>query len=122
MNGHLSDNEFDNLIKEGELNLDAAEPETPAAAPVPTPRQDMSFFGKIPVNVTLEVASAEISLKELMACDTSSVIMLDKLAGEPLDVKVNGTLFAKAEVVVMNGNYGLRIIELSGTRLDDLTR
>ncbi|AWM59674.1 flagellar motor switch protein FliN [Stutzerimonas stutzeri] len=119
MNGHLSDNEFENLINEGDLSLDAVDTpvlEAPAAAPAL--RQDLSFFGKIPVNVTLEVASAEISLKELMECDTSSVIVLDKLAGEPLDVKVNGTLFAKAEVVVMNGNYGLRIVELSGTSLD----
>ena len=119
MNGHLSDNEFESLINEGDLSLDAVDTpvlEAPAAAPAP--RQDLSFFGKIPVNVTLEVASAEISLKELMECDTSSVIVLDKLAGEPLDVKVNGTLFAKAEVVVMNGNYGLRIVELSGTSLD----
>ena len=114
MNGHLSDNEFENLINEGDLSLDAVdEPAVPAPAAAPAP--DLSFFGKIPVNVTLEVASAEISLKELMECDTSSVIVLDKLAGEPLDVKVNGTLFAKAEVVVMNGNYGLRIVELSGT-------
>lgn len=122
MTGQLSENEFENLISEGELSLDA---ERPAAEPVPqlpSPRQDMSFFGKIPVNVTLEVASAEISLKELMECDTSSVIVLDKLAGEPLDVKVNGTLFGKAEVVVMNGNYGLRIVELSGTSLDALTQ
>ena len=119
MNGHLSDNEFENLINEGDLSLDAVdEPAAPAPAAAPAPRQDLSFFGKIPVNVTLEVASAEISLKELMECDTSSVIVLDKLAGEPLDVKVNGTLFAKAEVVVMNGNYGLRIVELSGTSLD----
>lgn len=122
MNGHLSDNEFENLINEGDLSLDAVDApvlEAPAAAPAQ--RQDLSFFGKIPVNVTLEVASAEISLKELMECDTSSVIVLDKLAGEPLDVKVNGTLFAKAEVVVMNGNYGLRIVELSGTSLDAFT-
>ncbi|WOC80033.1 flagellar motor switch protein FliN [Stutzerimonas frequens] len=119
MNGHLSDNEFESLINEGDLSLDAVdEPAAPAPAAAPAPRQDLSFFGKIPVNVTLEVASAEISLKELMECDTSSVIVLDKLAGEPLDVKVNGTLFAKAEVVVMNGNYGLRIVELSGTSLD----
>ena len=122
MNGHLSDNEFENLINEGDLSLDAVDAtalEAPVAAPAQ--RQDLSFFGKIPVNVTLEVASAEISLKELMECDTSSVIVLDKLAGEPLDVKVNGTLFAKAEVVVMNGNYGLRIVELSGTSLDAFT-
>ncbi|MCJ0975234.1 flagellar motor switch protein FliN [Pseudomonas sp. PS1] len=122
MTGQLSDNEFENLISEGDLSLDGAD--EPAAAPAPQPqaqRPDLSFFGKIPVNVTLEVASAEISLKELMECDTSSVIVLDKVAGEPLDVKVNGTLFAKAEVVVMNGSYGLRIVELSGAGLDALT-
>lgn len=122
MNGQLSDNDFEQLINDGDLNLDAVvEPVVEPAAALPAPRQDLSFFGKIPVNVTLEVASAEISLKELMECDTSSVIVLDKLAGEPLDVKVNGTLFAKAEVVVMNGNYGLRIVELSGTSLDAFT-
>ena len=122
MNGHLSDNEFENLINEGDLSLDAVDATAlEASAAAPAQRQDLSFFGKIPVNVTLEVASADISLKELMECDTSSVIVLDKLAGEPLDVKVNGTLFAKAEVVVMNGNYGLRIVELSGTSLDAFT-
>ncbi|MGN5594287.1 flagellar motor switch protein FliN [Stutzerimonas nitrititolerans] len=123
MTGQLSENEFENLINEGDLSLDAAE--KPVVDPIPqlpSPRQDLSFFGKIPVNVTLEVASAEISLKELMECDTSSVIVLDKVAGEPLDVKVNGTLFAKAEVVVMNGSYGLRIVELSGNGLDALTQ
>lgn len=123
MTGQLSDNEFENLINEGELSLDATDEPAVVPAPQPqAPRQDMSFFGKIPVNVTLEVASAEISLKELMECDTSSVIALDKVAGEPLDVKVNGTLFAKAEVVVINGSYGLRIVELSGNGLDALTQ
>ncbi|MTZ13993.1 flagellar motor switch protein FliN [Pseudomonas sp. JL972] len=123
MNGQLSDNDFEQLINDGDLNLDAVvDPVAEPAAALPAPRQDLSFFGKIPVNVTLEVASAEISLKELMECDTSSVIVLDKLAGEPLDVKVNGTLFAKAEVVVMNGSYGLRIVELSGTSLDAFAR
>ncbi|TLX59168.1 flagellar motor switch protein FliN [Stutzerimonas nosocomialis] len=121
MNGDISDNEFESLLNEGDLN--PAQPAEPprAEAPIQPSRPDMSFFGKIPVNVTLEVASVEITLKELMEVDTSSVIVLDKLAGEPLDVKVNGALFAKAEVVVMNGNYGLRIVELSGTSLDELT-
>lgn len=122
MTTQLSDSDFDNLINDGDLGL-AAPPSEPTAADTPAllPQQDLSFFGKIPVNVTLEVASTEISLKELMDVDASSVIVLDKLAGEPLDVKVNGALFAKAEVVVMNGNYGLRIVELSGTSLNDLT-
>jgi len=119
MNASLSDSELDSLIMDADLGSasDAArEPrvDTP-------PKRDLSFFGKIPVQVTLEVASTEITLQDLMEVDTSSVIVLDKLAGEPLDVKVNGALFAKAEVVVMNGNYGLRIVQFCGNRLDDLT-
>lgn len=122
MNGPLSDNEFDSLINDSDLGLAPAISEPSVVERTPQlPQQDLSFFGKIPVHVTLEVASTEISLKELMEVDSSSVIVLDKLAGEPLDVKVNGALFAKAEVVVMNGNYGLRIVELSGTSLNDLT-
>jgi flagellar motor switch protein FliN/FliY len=121
MNSQISDSDFDSLINDSELGLIASPEEPIVEKPVQLPQQDLSFFGKIPVNVTLEVASTEISLKELMEVDASSVIVLDKLAGEPLDVKVNGALFAKAEVVVMNGNYGLRIVELSGTGLNDLT-
>ncbi len=126
MNNQFSDNDFDNLMSNGDLGLPPLQESTPfnnpfdAAPTAQAPQQDLSFFGKIPVNVTLEVASTEIPLKELMEVDTSSVIMLDKLAGEPLDVKVNGALFAKAEVVVMNGNYGLRILELTGTGLNGL--
>lgn len=126
MNNQFIDNDLDNLMNSGELGLPPMPESTPFSTgfdvpPAPqAPQQDLSFFGKIPVNVTLEVASTEIPLKELMEVDTSSVIMLDKLAGEPLDVKVNGALFAKAEVVVMNGNYGLRILELSGNGLSGL--
>ncbi|WP_236201595.1 FliM/FliN family flagellar motor switch protein [Pseudomonas pseudonitroreducens] len=122
MTGSLSDSEFESLINDDDLDLtqDATDiPAEPVRASLP--QQDLSFFGKIPVNVTLEVASVEISLKELMDVDANSVIILDKLAGEPLDVKVNGALFAKAEVVVMNGNYGLRVLELCGASLDALT-
>ena len=126
MNSSMTDNDFDSLINDSDLNLmplgnDMTNPFL-ADAPAPLPQKDLSFFGKIPVNVTLEVASTEIPLKDLMDVDASSVIVLDKLAGEPLDVKVNGALFAKAEVVVINGNYGLRIVELSGTSLTDLTQ
>lgn len=117
MSTSLSDTDFDALINDAEV-APATEADEAVAQ---QPQQDLSFFGKIPVNVTLEVASTEISLKELMDVDASSVIVLDKLAGEPLDVKVNGALFAKAEVVVMNGNYGLRIVELSGNGVGDLS-
>lgn len=121
MTAQLSDTDFDSLLGEGDLGLEAAIATPPAAPAAPAlPQQELAFFGKIPVKVTLEVASTEISLKELMQVDTSSVIVLDKLAGEPLDVKVNGALFGRAEVVVMNGNYGLRIIELADQDLGAL--
>lgn len=121
MNTPLSDSELDNLFDESGLDLEAGISEA-VNAPLaePLPQQNLKFFGKIPVNVTLEVASTEISLRELMEVGTSSVIVLDKLAGAPLDVKVNGAPFGKAEVVVVNGNYGLRIVELSGSNLSDL--
>ncbi|ARQ74632.1 MULTISPECIES: FliM/FliN family flagellar motor switch protein [Pseudomonas] len=121
MNNSISDSDFDNLLNDTLPAFDD-DSDMPANAPAaaPLPQQDLKFFGKIPVTVTLEVASTEISLRELMDVDTSSVIALDKLAGAPLDVKVNGALFAKAEVVVVHGNYGLRIVELSGSSLSDL--
>ena len=121
MNNSISESDFDNLLNDTLPAFDD-DSDMPANAPAaaPLPQQDLKFFGKIPVTVTLEVASTEISLRELMDVDTSSVIALDKLAGAPLDVKVNGALFAKAEVVVVHGNYGLRIVELSGSSLSDL--
>lgn len=123
MTTSLSDAAFDSLLNDPDLGLDAeAAPAVAEPAAAALPHQDLKFFGKIPVTVTLEVASTEISLRELMDVDTSSVIVLDKLAGAPLDVKVNGALFAKAEVVVINGNYGLRIVELSGAALSGLAR
>lgn len=117
----MTDSDFDSLVNDTDLSLGNVTPSEPVIEPVAQlPQKDLSFFGKIPVKVTLEVASTEIPLKDLMDVDASSVITLDKLAGEPLDVKVNGALFAKAEVVVVNGNYGLRIIELSGASIDEL--
>lgn len=119
MNGQISDNELESLINDdADLSLETGEPEQ---APAPkSPKQDLSLFGNIPVKVTLEVASVEVSLKELLDVDANSVIQLDKVAGEPLDMKVNGAPFAKAEVVVINGNYGVRIVELYGSGLSNL--
>lgn len=87
-------------------------------APTSSSKQrDLSFFRQIPVKVTLEVASAEVSLGELMRVEEGAVIELDKLAGEPLDVRVNGRLLAKGEVVVVNGKYGLRLVDVIDTNL-----
>ncbi|PJC86437.1 flagellar motor switch protein FliN [Vibrio sp. HA2012] len=85
----------------------------------PTAR-DLSFFHKIPVNVTLEVSSTELSLGELLKAGEGSIIELDKLNGEPLDIKVNGSLMGHAEVVVINDKYGMRIIDVIESPLDSI--
>lgn len=85
-------------------------------------KRKRQLFNRIPLTLTLEVASVNVSLAELLAIDNSSVIELNKLAGEPLDLKVNGVLFGKAEVVVVNDKYGLRIIEFTSQQLSDFAQ
>ncbi|PFG58475.1 flagellar motor switch protein FliN/FliY [Vibrio sp. ES.051] len=84
--------------------------------------RDLSFFKSIPVTVTLEVASKEIPLGDLMKAGEGTVIELDKLNGEPLDVKVNGSLMGHAEVVVINDKYGLRLIDVNDSALSGVGR
>lgn len=111
------DFDLDGMLKD----IDAA----PAAAPFEPapvrPARDMShFLRKIPVTLTLEVGSADISLADLINIGQGSVLELDKLAGEPLDIKVNGSVIGRAEVVVSGENYGLRVVELNDLDLDAL--
>ncbi|KJM59209.1 flagellar motor switch protein FliN [Pluralibacter gergoviae] len=104
---------------EGNIRMDLQDEARTAGI---TDIRKMALFSRIPVTLTLEVASVEISLADLMAMNTDSVVELDKMAGEPLDIKVNGIQFGKAEVVVLNDKYGLRIIEFNAKELGELTR
>ncbi|GAB0110491.1 FliM/FliN family flagellar motor switch protein [Pseudoalteromonas distincta] len=81
--------------------------------------ENMSFFQDVPLLVTLEVASTEITLGELSQAKDGDVLRLDKVAGEPLDVKVNGVYFAKAEVVMAEGQYGLKFIKEDASEQED---
>lgn len=75
-----------------------------------TASKDMSAFYDVPLTVSLEVATAEVTLGELSKAAVGDVLPLDKMAGEALDVKVNGVFFAKAEVVMVDGKYGLKFL------------
>ncbi len=66
----------------------------------------------IPVNLSLEVGKSRISIRDLLKLNQGSVVELDRLAGEPLDVLVNGTLIAHGEVVVTNDKYGIRLTDV----------
>ena len=73
-------------------------------------QKDMTAFYDVPLTVSLEVATAEVTLGELSKAAVGDVLPLEKMAGEPLDVKVNGVFFAKAEVVMVDGKYGLKFL------------
>ena len=66
----------------------------------------------IPVTLSLEVGKSKISIRELLKLNQGSVVELDRLAGESLDVLVNGTLVAHGEVVVTNDKYGIRLTDV----------
>ncbi|ANC04306.1 MULTISPECIES: flagellar motor switch protein FliN [Pseudomonas] len=66
----------------------------------------------IPVSISMEVGATEISIRNLLQLNQGSVIELDRLAGEPLDVLVNGTLIAHGEVVVVNEKFGIRLTDV----------
>lgn len=78
----------------------------------PATQPDLERVMDIPVRISLEVGSATLSVRELLALNQGAVIELDRLAGEPLDVLVNGSLIAKGEVVVVDEQLGIRLTEL----------
>ncbi len=66
----------------------------------------------IPVTISMEIGRTRISIRNLLQLNQGSVIELDRLAGEPMDVLVNGTLVAHGEVVVVNEKFGIRLTDV----------
>ena len=73
---------------------------------------DLDVILDIPVRISMEVGNTQISIRNLLQLNQGSVIELDRLAGEPLDVLVNGTLIAHGEVVVVNETFGIRTTDV----------
>lgn len=88
----FADLQDESSANEGELNVD--------------------LIMDVPLNMTLEVGRTRISVRDLLNLTQGSVVELDKLAGDPLDVLVNGTLVAHGEVVVVNDKFGIRLLDV----------
>ena len=73
---------------------------------------ELDIFKKIPITVSVELGRAQISLKEMYELSEGSIIELERLVGEPLDLVVNGQIIAHGEVVAIDNNYGLRVTEI----------
>ncbi len=78
----------------------------------PNTNPDLDVILDIPVSISMEVGRTSITIRNLLQLNQGSVIELDRLAGEPLDVLVNGTLIAHGEVVVVNEKFGIRMTDV----------
>ncbi|NML43403.1 flagellar motor switch protein FliN [Ramlibacter sp. G-1-2-2] len=76
------------------------------------PREDIDLVLDIPVQLTVELGRTRIPIKHILQLAQGSVIELDALAGEPMDVLVNGFLIAQGEVVVVNDRFGIRLTDI----------
>ncbi|MBP0726230.1 flagellar motor switch phosphatase FliY [Bacillus sp. RG28] len=74
--------------------------------------RNLNMLYDIPLNVTVELGRTKRSVKEILELTTGSIIELDKLAGEPVDILVNNKLIAKGEVVVIDENFGVRLTDI----------
>ena len=78
----------------------------------PDTPNDIDFILDIPVQLTVELGRTKIAIKTLLQLAQGSVVELDGLAGEPMDVLVNGCLIAQGEVVVVNDKFGIRLTDI----------
>lgn len=83
-----------------------------STGPADLSNPDLDVILDIPVTISMEVGSTPITIRNLLQLSQGSVIELDRLAGEPLDVLVNGTLIAHGEVVVVNEKFGIRMTDV----------
>ena len=85
-----------------------------AAAETPAPQSTRRFdlLLDVPLEVTVQLGRTRMTIQDLLALSPGSVIELDKIAGEPLDIVVNDRLIARGEAVVVNDKFGIRITDI----------
>lgn len=82
------------------------------ATPNGTANPNLEVILDVPVTLSLEVGRTEMSVGKLLRLSQGAVVELDRNAGEPLDVMVNGALVARGEIVVINDKFGIRLIDV----------
>ena len=73
---------------------------------------DLEFILDIPLDITVELGRTTMRIKDLLQLGQGAVVELTKLAGEPMEIFVNGKLFARGEVVVVNEKFGVRLTDI----------
>lgn len=88
------------------------QPKQPNALPQEADSEKMDLILDIPVSVTVEVGRTKMTIRNLLQLNQGGIVTLDRPAGDPLDVLVNGTLVAHGEVVVVNEKFGVRLTDI----------
>ena len=81
-------------------------------APVPVTAEELSRLHDVPVELAVEVGRTKMTIREALALGPGSIVTLNRLAGEPVDLLVNGKPIARGEVVVIDEEFGLRVTEV----------
>ncbi len=90
----------------------AGAPHFDGEPPPPTGNNDISMVLDIPVQLSVELGRTKVPIKYILQLAQGSIVELDALAGEPMDVLVNGYLIAQGEVVVVNEKFGIRLTDI----------
>ncbi|WP_241626679.1 flagellar motor switch protein FliN [Rosenbergiella epipactidis] len=114
-NNELASDPWAEALAEQQVNDEQAEkdPLPAITAPEPIdPLQDINLIMDIPIQLTVELGRTRMTIKELLRLTQGSIVPLEGLAGEPLDILINHYLIAQGEVVVVNDKYGVRITDI----------
>ncbi|MGB0759992.1 MAG: flagellar motor switch protein FliN [Rubripirellula sp.] len=120
--------DIEKLLDQATESLEKATGETASGEAAPAPfdlndlsptvetseRQPIDLLGEVEMDLRIELGRTQMCLDEVLQLRGGSVVALDKLAGDPVDVFVNGRLIARGEVLVMNDNFCIRVTELVG--------
>ena len=126
--GGVQTADIEKLLDQATESLEQAIGKTTSAETNPTPfdlndlapteasaeRQPIDLLGEVEMDLRIELGRTQMCLDEVLQLRGGSVVALDKLAGDPVDVFVNGRLIARGEVLVMNDNFCIRVTELVG--------
>jgi flagellar motor switch protein FliN len=105
------DSQLRNTVSEESVTKEAIF-ETLSPQPTEVKKQDINLILDVPINLSVELGRTKMAIKDLLNLTQGSVIALDGLAGEPLDILINGYLIAQGEIVVVGDNYGVRITDI----------
>ncbi|TWU57438.1 Flagellar motor switch protein FliN [Rubripirellula reticaptiva] len=125
---HLNTDDIEKLLNQASESLDEAVGGNVSTEAKPSPfsfndlaadsspaeRAPIELLGEVEMDLRIELGRTQMRLEEVLQLRSGSVVALDKLAGDPVDIFVNGRLIARGEVLVMNDNFCIRVTELVG--------